>query len=925
MSQATKEVKDVAQVVSDEKYFINSINEDWFGLARRCAKFMAAAESTVELMKYWEERFYELIVNQRFIPGGRILANAGTYFDDLNELQRYYLQDYIKNYPSNEKRCGQMLNCYVLEIKDSKHGEQGIYETLEDAADITAMEGGVGENFSALRPKGFPIKGNPKYKSSGPISFLKIFDASSKQLRQGGGRRGANMAVLNCDHPDIMEFITCKAKEGDIDNYNISVGITDAFMNAAIHDLNWDLMWENKAVQTISAKDLLRKIAEHSHKDSDKGGGAGDPGFIFLDTVGKLWPFQNKKPNCSNPCVTGDTQILTSVGFKTVQDLIGNHFSARVYNNDYLTISGGFFSNGIKDVYRLETVCGKYSLKITDDHEIYTSLISKKPAKELKCGENILTNNGSTQFKSLTKIGKEEVYDVTLSGPSRFVANGIIVSNCGEQILNSDEACDLGAMNFYAYFIENDGKQDGIFDFVKYEEDIVTAIRFLDNVLTMNNYPLKYRNDRSRKITMSNRRIGLGIMGLADILMAMGIPYDDFTDINTSEDNFIDEVMGLLASQSNFASFQLGKEKGPFLSHLNAIENYRGRRNCCVTTIAPTGTTSMLAGVNGGCEPFFGLVTKKNTTDGSGNVYYMVPDSFKHLCFKHRVELTPERLEEIYNNKGSVQGLHWVPDHIQAVAKTTMDLTPQAHIAMQCRLQKYIENSISKTINLPNSASVDDVYNSIISLWKGGAKGGTIYRDGSRKFQILNVGGPKKAEEVDDENNCGLEERPMVLQGQTHKTVIDAFHKPENAYITVNESNGKPVEVFLNYSNELNQNEFFEFLMHNNVPKETAEIICSKFSLLSKENTGIVTRLISLCLRYNVPIPAIIKQLNKISVTGLYSLPKRIAKILGSYVADGTDTKMTCQNVVEKKICGGQLVFQEGCFRCVSCGDSKCN
>lgn len=1145
----TKEVKDVAEVVSNEKYYLPG--ETFDKMAERIGMFMGLAEKEYELMFFWGTKFTDLIKNKKFIPGGRILANAGTYFDGLNEIQKKAYNKFIKNYNQKDLRCGQMLNCYVIPIKDSKHGPSSIYESLEDAADITAMEGGVGENFSELRPAGSPIRGNPNYKSSGPISFLKLYDANSKQLKQGGGRRGANMAVLDCDHPDIFEFVDCKRKEGDIDNYNISVGIYDKFMDAVDNDEMWDLKWNNMIYRTVSARSLFEKIVYNVWAD----GGGGEPGVIFLDTAAKYWPFNNEKPKSTNPCVTEDTWINTIDGPKKVKDLIGKKFYAVVNGVPYSSTNEGFWKTGNKDVYLLETYEG-YNVKLTKDHKVYISDDEKIEAgklvdgQEIKIGRNklirewdgegtfdegyllgflvgdgtfggvikdkdqkpilsvwypsnetkvsdgvksvmdfiekILNNaphrsdwsgwykvnnrneyritsaylshladkygiyakekmfgekiekassgfcsgiiagffdaDGSIQdghnlniritqnnlerliviqrilqrfgmfsriytnrkksgsgyvdskfndengtceiviskenildfaeyidikdtdklnklqdgiskfvkgpyqekfisrFKSLTKISNEDVYDVTIEKIHKFEANGIIVANCGEQFLGNYEACDLGAINLVSYVLFNTSTNKFEFDYKSFKEDIYTAIRFLDNVLDLNNYPLKYRNNVCETISMNHRRIGLGIMGLSDSLMLLGCEYGSNESIEV-----IKSIMNVFNSEAKLASVNLGNEKGLFLDQENAKDEFKHRRNCCVTTIAPTGTTSMLVGVSSGCEPNFGLVVKKKTTDGSGNVYFMVSESFKKLCSFNKIDLTDERLNEIYENKGSVQGLSWVPKYIQSIAKTTMDISPLDHVKVQCELQKYIENSISKTINLPRTATQKDVEDCIFSLWRGGAKGGTIYRDGTRQFQIMNVGGSESKQIVNNKSEEKPENRPDVLKGKTYKMVTNiTTHKPENTYITINEdSTGRPFELFVHGSYDQSIINFLDFLINNGVKHDLAQMICAKMSQMSKENIGATTRLVSLCLRNNVPIVNVIKQLRKISNSDLYSIHKKIAKILSSYV--GEKIKLDkCQNIIDNNPCGGNLMYQEGCLMCDLCGASKC-
>lgn len=1140
------EVTDVSEVVATEKYYLPG--ENFEKLAERVGTFVAAAEKTPEERAEWSRRFVQLIKSKRFIPGGRILANAGTYFQDLDSGQRAFLRDMIQAYDPKNTRCGQMLNCYVIPIEDKKHGARSIYESLEDAADITAMEGGVGENFSFLRPKGDAIRGNPAYKASGPISFLKIFNASSKQLRQGGGRRGANMAVMNVDHPDIEDFVDCKRTEGEISEYNISVGIYDAFMQAVESDGDWDLKFGGKVYRTIKARSLFKKICHNAWAD----GGGGEPGFLFLDTAKAYWPFPNEDPITTNPCVPASTWVMTDEGPRRVSDLVGTRFKAVVDGCVYESQSDGFFKTGEKPLLKIVTKEG-YSVRLTGNHKVNRVQRSTRwgtqtewvEAEQIRPGDRLCLNDhrdhsgvwpgrgdfgegylsgfyvgdgtynssignyilsvwgredqdgldagnekimgkvseymsgmphrsdfqgwnkcpdrneyrishkalgamlesydlhadkhigpavemASSEFqrgflrgffdadgtvavstkgncvrlsqsdlprlhtvqrmllrfgiastiyqdrgagktsgypngvpnhdlhiscenlvlfaerigfehsdkmkkleellgsykrrmneekffcevKSISEDGTEPVYDVTISGIHAFDGDGFYLHNCGEQSLGFYEACDLGAMNLAAFL--RSGEDGTCFDYDEFRSAVQVAIRFLDNVLDLNNYPLKYRNDVCRDISMRHRRIGLGIMGLADLLMASGVGYDTPEGLE-----YVETVMREFAKMSEEATLELGRIKGPYLDHLQAHPRFQHRRNCCTTTIAPTGTTGMVAGVWGGCEPFFGLVTRKNTTDGSGNVYYMVPEAFRWLCRKHGVTLTDERLEEIYKNRGSVQGLKWAPENMQRAAKTAMDISGRDHVRMQCALQKHIENSISKTINLPNDAKVEELEDAVFALWRGGAKGGTIYRDGSRKFQIMNVGGTRDEKKPAAED----EKRPDVMSGKTYKIVTNISHQPENVYVTVNETpDGKPFEIFIHASEEQSTIKFTDFLIHNGVKYETAQMIAGKMMQSSKENINITTRLLSLCLRKGVPIPSVVKQLRKIHSSDIYSFHKKMSKILAGYITDENVEIDICSQILQDgRQCTGKLVFQEGCLRCTSCFSSKCD
>ncbi len=517
-------------------------------LFNRVARAVASVESTD--CDGWSERFYELMVSRRFMPNSPTLMNAGR--------------------PE-----GQLSACFVLPIQDSL---ESIFTTLKHAAKIHQSGGGTGFSFSRLRPKGSIVKSSSGV-ASGPISFLKIYDTATETIKQGGTRRGANMAILRADHLDILEFIDCKRDQKSILNFNISVGATREFM-AAIRENG--LFWlrdprTGEGVRQIVARELLSRIVQAAWE-------CGDPGMVFLDRI-----------NAVNPT----------------------------------------------------------------------------PVE----GEMESTNP------------------------------------CGEQPLLPFESCNLGSLNVGEYFLETKG-----FLWDELKKDIRLAVRFLDNVVDLNAYPI----EECEKITRKNRKIGLGIMGFADVLLMLGMPYD-----SNEAREFGEKLMGFLDRESKTASVDLAREKGTFPNFEGSMWNrlgYPPMRNATVTTVAPTGTISIIAGASSGIEPIFAGVYYRNVLSGKRLVEI-------HPAVERALRGRGLKLDEITDEKISEQlGEAWSPAQRVAV---------DAHVKMQAVFQRFSDSAVSKTVNLPEHATTADVERAYLQAYELGCKGITVYRDRSRESQVL--------------------------------------------------------------------------------------------------------------------------------------------------------------------------------------------
>jgi len=543
---------------------------------RRVAKAVAKADLIYDEnadVKKTEETFYQVMVDREFLPNSPTLMNAGTVL-------------------------GQLSACFVLPVEDSI---EGIFTTLKHMAIIHQSGGGTGFSFSNLRPSG-DIVGSTKGIASGPVSFMTIYDAATNVIKQGGRRRGANMAILDVTHPDILQFIEAKAREGILTNFNISVAVTDEFMEAVEKDTEYALINpRNKKTETkLRARHVFDLIASNAWR-------TGDPGLVFIDEI-----------NRHNPT---------------------------------------------------------------------------------------------------PQIGR-----IMSTNP------------CGEQPLLPYESCNLGSVNLSKMV---KCKQ---VDWENLRRVIRVAVHFLDNVIDVNKYPVPKIGETTR----ANRKIGLGIMGFADLLIKLGVPYDSEEALSLAE-----KIMKVVRDEAIKQSVSIGKVRGSFPNFKGSIwqqQGYKTMRNATVTTIAPTGSISIIAGCSGGIEPVFAVAFVRNVMDGSRLLE--VQPTFEQLVKDSGVYSRSLMLEVA--KTGSVQNLEQIPEKLRRVFVTSLDIEPTWHVRMQAAFQKYVDNAVSKTVNLPNHAAVDDVKQVYSLAHKLKCKGTTVYRYGSKSEQVLYVG-PQLTKELNTE------------------------------------------------------------------------------------------------------------------------------------------------------------------------------
>lgn len=721
-----QEMTPTAETVLARRYYLKDANgqpvETWETLCRRVSDAVARGKGDGLHFEEWRESFFRLIYHLDFLPNSPCLMNAGT---DL----------------------GQLSACFVLPVEDSM---DGIFTAIRNGALVHKTGGGTGYSFSRLRSKNAAVRSTQGV-ASGPLSFAAVFDVATETIKQGGKRRGANMGVLRIDHPDIMEFICAKEDQGKFNNFNFSVAITDAFMEAVEKGREYDLVEPatGAVVACLDARSVFDKIIDLAWHN-------GEPGVLFIDAANRA----NMTP----------------------------------------------------------------------------------------------------------QLGQFEA-----------------TNPCGEQWLLPYESCNLGSINLANFVLQ--GKDGSRVDYGRLKDVARMATIFLDNVIDCNRFPIP----EIEEMTLKTRKIGLGIMGLHDMLIQMAIPYG-------SEEGraLAAEVMQLVRDAAEEQSMRLAEEKGTFPAYDPGVNPYAARRNAALTSIQPTGTVSMIADCASGCEPYFSIVMIKHVMDGDRLI--LVNKYFEQVA--RREGFYSQELMSRVADSGTVIGHDEIPVKWQEVFRTAQDIRPEDHIRMQGILQgSGVDSSISKTINLPHSASREEVKLSYILGYQLGCKGLTVYRDGSRDSQVLNTAQSPTAPEKNAVVSCeGMVKKnlPDTLNAKRYR-LKDQDQK--SVYIIVCfDENEKPMEVFA------------KFPFDNRV------------DLKDKSTMWTTTcRLVSLALRFNIPVNEIIKQLDR-SSGHMLDLPAQLSKLFKSFMAG---TQHGFASICPE--CSGQLIFEEGCETCHQCGYSKCS
>ncbi len=671
------------------------------------------------------DRFYDAMASLAFLPNSPTLMNAG-------------------------RELGQLSACFVLPVGDSM---DEIFDAVKHTALIHKSGGGTGFSFSRLRPKCDVVQ-STKGISSGPISFMRVFDIATETVKQGGTRRGANMGLLRVDHPDILEFIRCKSDQKQLNNFNISVGLTEAFMQALEKDESYPLVNPRgrEVTGTLKAREVFDLIVKQAWEN-------GEPGIIFLDRM-----------NRDNPT---------------------------------------------------------------------------------------------------PQIGAIES-----------------TNPCGEQPLLPYESCNLGSINLGLMV-----KEEQV-DWPRLKEIVHLAVHFLDNVIELNRYPLP----QIAQMTYANRKIGLGVMGWADMLISLGVPYNSEEAIELGG-----KVMAFISDEGHAASAELARQRGAFPNFEGSLLARQGNpavRNATVTTIAPTGTISIIANASSGIEPIFAVSFVRQVLDN--NILLEVHPLFEKMAKACGVYSEP--LMEKIAEHGTIQGIKEIPAEIRNLFVTAHDITPEDHIRMQAAFQKSTDNAVSKTVNFPRTATIEEVRRVYELAYQLDCKGVTIYRDGSRQHQVLSTAGTPQEAEAGAKKP--VRDRPMTLKGWTYRMQTGCGP----LYVTINEDEEGLFELFTTMG---------------------------KAGGCAASQSEAIGRMVSLAWRSGVQPKQVIKQLLDISCHSpsgfgenkILSCADAVAKAIRNHESSAGHMEKVEKKALFKgacRECGGKVEHEGGCSVCHSCGFSEC-
>lgn len=676
--------------------------------------------------------FFDMMTSFEFLPNSPTLMNAG-------------------------RPLGQLSACFVLPVGDSM---EEIFDAVKFTALIHKSGGGTGFSFSRLRPANDVVSSTTGI-SSGPLSFMRVFDIATETIKQGGTRRGANMAILRVDHPNVMDFIMCKADQKHLNNFNISVGLTENFMLAVERDEEYNLInpRDKKICGTLNARKVFQRIVKQAWEN-------GEPGIVFLDRL-----------NRDNPT--------------------------------------------------------------------------------------------------------PHVGEIESTNP------------CGEQPLLPFESCNLGSINLGMFV------KDSAIDWKKLRETVHNAVHFLDNVIEANNYPLQQIHD----MTHANRKIGLGVMGWADMLILLGVPYSSDEAVKLGK-----KVMKFINDEGHLASQELGRKRGSFPNYKGSVFDKKGaspQRNATVTTIAPTGTISIIANASSGVEPLFAVSYIRTVMDK--NVMVEVNPMFEKIA-KERGFYSETLMKKIAEH-GTVHDIPEVPADVRNIFVTAHDISPENHIQMQAAYQQYTDNAVSKTVNFPNTATIDDVEKVYMMAYDTGCKGVTIYRDGSRDEQVLSTGKKEEAAAappapVEEDKKAIKRDRPKALKGCTHQMQTGCGP----LYVTINEDSNGLFELFTTMG---------------------------KAGGCAASQSEAIGRMVSLAWRSGIQARQVVKQLLGISChcpsgfgdNRVLSCADAVAKAIQNHMIESgydINTETAKQDRGACPECGGIVEHEGGCSVCHVCGYSEC-
>jgi len=840
--------------------------------------------------------YYKLLKDWAFIPGGRIMYAAGR-----------------------DKKVT-TSNCYFLAIKEDSI--EGIYDWLKESAIVYKTGGGCGVDISILRPAGTPVK-NSGGVSPGAHTFLDLMSKSTQTVHQKN-RRGALLVSMDVRHPDIESFITIKNTPGLVEHANLSVKITDEFMNCVESNSKFELRWPVDSVnpvirKKVSAKKLWNQIIKNAH-------GFAEPGILFVDNFKKndnLHYFNSFQG--TNPCVAGDTKVSTNIGevdVITLMDLIKKGYNIKAFSFYENRKDDGFVElKPILDAFKTKKNSEIIELtlefngdcypetekfKLTPDHLVWVRGKGYIPAVCISETDELITGNLSNcRVINKRAVPNEDVYDIVVEDNHNFFANGVLVHNCGEQGLGNYSNCNLGHLNL-SYFAEN-----GVFNTVKFQEYIEIAVRFMDDVIDYNdgNHALKEQNE----IALQERRIGIGFTGLADALLKMKIKYDSEAAIE-----IVREITNILKIHSYSASINIAKTRGSFPALVKdefvksefvsrlfeenvdlKREFYNnGIRNSYLLTVAPVGSGSIVSRLSGfGMEPIFATSYQRrvrNKKDDGFNTFTVYPKIITDL-FKDPNDL---------------------PDYIV----TSHDIDPFFRVKLQSVVQSNTDNSISSTCNLPSDTTEEVIDQIYTNAWKMGLKGITVYRDGSREGILIKDAKPEPEKIID--NRLKNKKRPITVQGRTYKIPSGP---EEKLYITINpspEDPKRPYEVFISTFGS------------DNPQLQTITVLLS--ALLKNINNGPDFIIEDLKKIESSQSPVFWHDVEAGRRYSINSVPRAVSIALEKFMnqVNGRESNREEEEIIKEerttnaracpKCFALSYISENGCEHCLSCGYQKC-
>lgn len=901
---------------SDNNYYEKSPLDTFNRLATEFSRIEAKYQAPLS-----RQEIYDYLVGMTIIAQGSPMAAIGNPF----QLQS-------------------ASNCFVIENTVDSYG--GIFLTDQQQVQIMKRRGGVGNDISGIRPKGMPTSNGAKT-TDGIGVFMERFSNSTREVAQNG-RRGARMITISVHHPEILTFIRIKRDLQKITGANISVRATDEFMRAVRDGADYQQRWpvdSDKPLITkaVSANEIFEEIAQCAWE-------CADPGMLFWDSVIRECPadcYPRYRSISTNPCQPGWATVLTPSGIRTFDEI---DVGSTIWTGQQWARVSNKVQTGVKRVNGYVTRAGVFYG--TENHRVVQNgvKIEVRDAKSIdssplpSSGDILASTQRSFEITTMEDCGEHPVFDITVDAPEHtYWTGGLLVSNCGELNLSANDSCRLILINFKK-FVRNPFTNKAYFDYETHAKAARVGQRLMDDLVDIELEQIdkilaKIEQDpepdlikqvekdlwvKIREACQNGRRTGLGATGVGDAVAALGIKYGSRESI--------DAVSLMYENQARAAykeSVQLAKERGafpefnrdleaghPFLDRVGVYENpdyvKYGRRNISCLTTSPAGSVSCLAQTTSGIEPaiFLSYMRKRKVVAGDPSATYV--DEHGDHWQKYQVYHLGHQEWQLANpDKPETESPYW--------GCTAEDINPMDKIKLQAAAQLWVDHAISNTINLPNTATKEDVANAYLFGWKAGCKGITVYRAGSRNSVISKTDDTVKKTNTIVETNAP--KRPAELPCDIHRSRI----KGDEYTILVGLLNGKPYEVFAGLTSniELPKNEetgtltkkarSYDLTLKNGT--EYKDVV----SLFDNPNHGAFTRTLSTALRHGVPVRYLVEQLRKDKHSDLYSFSTVMARVLAKhYIQDGVEAGK-CPECGEKA-----LKYIQGCPMCQECGYSKC-